>query len=586
MSDHSRLFQLGALVKGSLALSVTAGFAAGLLAVLHAMQLAHIITAVFLEGQGLDYLQQDLALLLLFICVRSLALYISENTAGAAAVRLKMLLRERLLNRLASNSPLLPGQPRGENLRTGQITNTLTQDIESLDAYFSQYLPQLALAAMLPAAYLLIILPVDLLSALVLALTGPLIPLFMFLIGAHARSLTQKQWKTLSRMSAYFLDTLQGLTTLKIFGRSREQIQKTARVAEQYRLATMQVLRITFLSALALELLSTLGTAVIAVEVGLRLLYGRIGFEQAFFILLLAPEFYLPLRNLGLRFHASMAGLDAAKSIFKLLNAPHAPSQPSSVAAFISTPPPPYEIAFNGVSYSYPGAPVSALADVSFTLRPSEVAALVGPSGSGKTTLCRLLLRFGEPQQGQILVNGLPLSNFKPGAWREQIAWVPQQPVMFYGTLADNLRLAVPDAPLEALRCAAKQAHLSDWIESLPAGFDTFIGEGGARLSGGQAQRLALARAYLRPAPLVIFDEPAAHLDVENEQLFQSALNQLAANRTVLVIAHRLPTAARAGQVLALNHGRLVEHGTHEDLLTQNGLYAHLLQAYNGGQPA
>ena len=317
MNLDRRLLKKIGVAKTALMLAVLAGFLAGAATILQARQISQVIARVFLGGQDLAAVMPALWGLLVILAGRAVLSYISEMAASAAAQRVKERLREDLTRRLLA---LGPAYTQGE--RSGELVNTLTQGVEALDAYFSQYLPQLALAGLLPLAYLAIVFPLDPLSGVILLLTGPLIPIFMFLIGSAAERLTQRQFSTLGRMSAYFLDTLQGLTTLKMLGRSQEQVGRIARVSEQYREATMGVLRITFLSALALELLSTMGTAIIAVEIGLRLLYGRMGFEGAFFLLLLAPEFYLPLRTLGLRFHASMAGVSAARRIFEVLDQP------------------------------------------------------------------------------------------------------------------------------------------------------------------------------------------------------------------------------------------------------------------------
>lgn len=565
-----------------LSLAVAAGFLAGMAVIGQAGLISRIVTGAFLEGDGLAASLPALRWLLVFVTARALLVFFGEWAASAAAARVKEHLREAVLRHLAAAGPVYL-----ESERSGEITSTLTQGIESLDAYFREYLPQLALAGLLPLAYLVLIVPRDPLSGLVLLLTGPLIPVFMFLIGANAHTLTRRQWSALGKMSAYFLDTLQGLTTLKTLGRSQEQGERIEQVSERYRQVTMSVLRVTFLSALALELLSTIGTAIVAVQIGLRLLYGRLDFETAFFLLLLAPEFYLPLRALGLRFHASMAGVAAARRIDALLSAPAAvplasgaaaPAQPAARQTLRA----PFRLAFVQVTYTYPGRTGPAVDDVSFEMTKGQQVALVGPSGAGKSTLARLLLRFDHPQSGQITLNGRSITTIPLDSWREALAWVPQRPVIFHDTLAANLRLARPDAPLHDLRSAARAAYLDDWIDSLPGGFDTVAGEGGARLSGGQAQRLALARAFLRDAPFLILDEPTSHLDIEQEEMLQAALANLCRSRTVLVIAHRLSTAARADHVLVMEGGRLAQSGRHSDLLAHPGVYARLLAAGGG----
>ena len=579
MNLDRRLLKQVHIVRFTLAVTVLAGLLAGLATVAQARQVSRIISGVFLGGLSLPAVMPWMAVLLALIAARALLGYLAERTATRAALHVKDHLRQMLARHLLA---LGPSFAQGE--RSGELVNTTTQGIEALDAYFSQFLPQLALAGLLPLAYLMVVFPLDPLSGLVLLLTGPLIPFFMFLIGSAAERLTRRQWTALSRMSAYFLDTLQGLVTLKTLGRSRDQAARIADVGERYRQATMSVLRVTFLSALVLELLSTLGTAIIAVEIGLRLLYGRMNFEAAFFLLLLAPEFYLPLRALGLRFHASMSGVSAARRIFEVLERPlPVPDFPKSPAAAVPSLARPFAIQFRDVSFTYPGRDLPALDRVTLTIPSGQTLALVGASGSGKSTLAQLLLGFIQPSGGDLLVNGIPLSTLPIDSWRAQVAWVPQQPYIFQGSIADNLRIARPAASPADMRRAAEQAHLLEWIDSLPHGLDTPVGEGGALLSGGQAQRLALARAFLRDSPLLVLDEPTAHLDVAQEQLLQESSRRLCQGRTVLVIAHRLSTVSRVDQVVVLEAGRVLETGAPASLLAQGGAYARLLAAYQGG---
>lgn len=557
-----------------LALTVLAGFAGGLLIILQARLLARTVGDVFLNAAGLAQIRPLLTALLLVMLTRAGLTYLGERAAGEVAVRVKSGLRRALLEKLTA---LGPANARAG--QTGELAAAALQGVDALDAYYSQYLPQLALAALVPLAILVAVFPLDWLSGLVLLLTAPLIPLFMVLIGRTAESMTRKQWTALSRMSAFFLDTLQGLTTLKMLAQETAQAGRIAAVSERYRQATLNVLRVTFLSALVLELVGTLSTAVVAVEIGLRLLYGRLAFEQAFFILIVAPEFYFPLRQLGLRFHAGTAGVSAARRIFAVLQTP-VPPEPAQPAAV----PPGFErIEFREVGYTYPDRAEAALNTVSFTLRRGEQIALVGASGAGKSTLAAMLLRFIDPAAGEILVDGRPLAEFARADWRERVAWVPQQPTLFAGTLRENICLGRPAAEIQAVRRAAAQASLLDWIDTLPAGLETVVGEQGARLSGGQAQRVALARAFLKDAPLLVMDEPTAHLDPHQEALLEEATRRLCAGRTALIIAHRLPTAARADRVLVLEHGRLVEQGAPADLLAQDGAYARLAQAWQEG---
>ncbi len=579
MKLDRRLLREAWAERAGLALTVGLGLLAGIVVVVQARLLSRTISQAFLAGSTLRQVQPLLIGLLILAAVRAGLTWGSELAANRIAVRVKAHLRERLAVHLLA---LGPAYLHGE--RSGELANTATEGIEALDAYFRHYLPQLALAALVPLTVLLFVFPLDWLSGLVLLLTAPLIPVFMALIGSAADALTRRQWTSLSRMSAHFFDVLQGLTTLKLLGRSREQVQAIAQISNRFREATMGVLRVTFLSALVLEMVGTIGTAVVAVQIGLRLLYGHLPFEHALFALILAPEFYLPLRTLGARFHAGMAGVAAAQRIFAIydlrltiddLQLPIGDSEPCPVSR--------YHICFQDVVYAYEGGERPALNGLSFEIAPGETVALVGPSGAGKSTVIHLLLRFAQPDQGTISVDDLPLHDLPVAAWRRLVAWVPQTPYLFHGTVADNIRLARPDATYDEIVWAARQAHAHEFIAALPQGYDTPIGEQGARLSGGEAQRIALARAFLKDAPLILLDEATAHLDPETEELVQEAMARLLRGRTALLVAHRLNTVLRADRILVLDGGRVVEEGSHEALLRQGGLYRRLVRAYAPG---
>ncbi len=517
----------------------------------------------------------------------------AELAASSVAIDIKTRLRQELVDHLLKLGPT-PFQAAGDVQHAGDPTSSagaaaaaLTEGVEALDAYFSQYLPQLALAALVPLGTLLFVFPIDFLSGAILLVTAPLIPLFMVLIGSQADVLTKRQWRSLSRMSAFFLDIIQGLTTLKMLGRSRQQVKTIAQVSEQFRRTTMSVLRVAFLSALALELLATLSTAVIAVQIGLRLLSGRGGlsFEQAFFILVLAPEFYLPLRNLGARFHAGMAGTAAAQQIFHILEqAPPPLTDLSGRTSLASRTVPQGAICFEQVSYHYNDA-YPALEGVSFTVAPGEKYALVGKSGAGKSTIANLLLGFIQPATGRVTIGSSPMSPPTGNGERALFAWVPQNPYLFNASVEDNLRLGCPDCSREEIEQAARMAFAHDFIQRLPHGYQTVIGERGTRLSGGQAQRIAIARALLTDAPILLLDEATANLDPESEAQLQQASARLAEGRTVITIAHRLNTVRQADCILVLSGGKIIERGTHAELVAEGGAYYHLVKAYSGASP-
>ncbi len=581
-ATEKQLVRMVNTVRVELGVAVGAGLLAGMLAIGQAHYLSQIIHGVFLHGQSLGGVRILLAALFAAGLARAGLIGCSAIAAHRVAGRIKTRLRERLFAHLLE---LGPAYTRGEE-SSGELANTITEGIEALDAYFSQYLPHVALAVLVPLAILFFVFPLDIISGLVLLLTAPLIPVFMILIGSLADALTRRQWTTLSRMSAHFLDVLQGLTTLKLFGRSREQAQTIGQITDQFRQATMSVLRVAFLSALVLEMVATLSAALVAVEIGLRLLYARLSFEQAFFVLLLAPEFYLPLRTLGARFHARAAATAAAQRIFEILESRQAGKEQVDKEINVALPAcQPIALSFDNVYYAYGDGRRPALDGVSFQVAAGQRVALVGPSGAGKSTVAHLLLRFIEPAPGSIVVNGVPLHTWPAAAWRAHVAWVPQHPYLFNASVAENIRLARPGASLEEVRRAARQAHAHEFIQALPQGYNTVIGERGARLSGGEAQRIALARAFLKDAPLLILDEATSHLDLKHESLMRQATERLAEGRSVLIIAHRLSTVQRADQIIVMEAGKVSGCGTHPSLVLQNDLYRRLLAAYGDEEP-
>jgi thiol reductant ABC exporter CydD subunit len=655
-----RLLRYAAAARGYLAVTVALGLVTTGLILAQAGLLAHALASAATHI-GVAALAATLGLLLTVLAGRALTAYGGEIAALRAAATVKSQLRRRLAAHLTRLGPAwLGGQQAGE------ITTLTTKGLDALDPYFARFLPQLVLAFCVPVAVLARVTMADWISGVVIAVTLPLIPVFAVLIGLQTRAKTERQWQLLARLGGHFLDVVEGLPTLKMFGRAKAQATVIREVTDAHRGATMATLRVAFLSALVLELSAALATALVAVEVGLRLLAGHLDYQTALLVLLLTPEAYLPLRAVGAQFHASMEGVTAAARACEILEQPVpvtagpaprglGPAMPLSPDLRRGT------IRLNEITLAYPTRQVPALDGVTFEIRPGERIAVTGPSGAGKSSLLALLLRFTEPTAGQITVIG-PGADGPPGqdaaaggagatgppgasgtevagtaagvagpgagvagtgvasagagvagpgagvagagtgvagagtgvagagtgvagagdlagaagqsravdiaavdldAWRRQIAWVPQHPYLFEGSVASNIALGRPGAPAAAIEAAAAAAGAAEFIEALPQGYDTPLGERGARLSAGQRQRIAVARAFLRDAPLLLLDEPAAHLDSLTARALLDALERLMAGRTVLLVTHNLGTHGRgwtggATRVIRLDHGRLV----------------------------
>ena len=557
--------------------TVAIGLLAAVATIAQMALLSEIVAGVFLRGEDLAGVSSLVVWLLVATIARAGLLWVREVTAQQGAVRVKTELRERLFTHVLR---LGPAYAKGE--RSGELTTTLTEGVERLEPYFARYLPQMALSVFVPLLIVAYIFPRDPSSGVLLLVTAPVIPLMMILVGGYAEEHMQRQWVSLSRMGAHFLDALQGLPTLKIFGQAKEEWERVAASSEEFRERTLKVLKFAFLSGLVLEFMTAAAIALVAVVLGVRLINGAISFEAAFLVLLLTPEFYKPLRELGVHRHAGMEGKAAAGRIFEILDTP-VPTGGSEVA------PPELRggltVDLSSVGFAYPGSERPALSGVNLTLQAGMRTAIVGRSGSGKSTLVNLLLRFLEQESGIITANGLPIRELPVEVWREHVALVPQRPYLFYGTVLENIRLARPAASREEIERAAELAGADGFVRRMTGGYDTQIGERGTRLSGGEAQRIAIARAFLKDAPLLVMDESTSSLDPESEELVGDAIERLARNRTTLIVAHRLNTVRSADRIAVFEEGRVVESGTHAELLERGGPYSRLVRAY-GEVPA
>ncbi|WIM94488.1 thiol reductant ABC exporter subunit CydD [Actinoplanes oblitus] len=535
-----RLLRYARGTRTYLAATVALGVLLAVLIVGQATLLAHGITAVFLDGADVRALTPTLVALAAVVALRAAVAWAQEATAARSSAAVKRELRGRLLAHLAALGP-------GRGPDTGAATTLITRGLDALDAYFARYLPQLVLAVLVPAVVLARMLPADLTATVTIVLTLPLIPVFMALVGLHTEAANRRQFRLLTRLSHHFLDVVAGLTTLKIFGRAGAQAANIRRVSAEQRRLTMRTLRVAFLSSLVLELLATLSVALVAVGVGLRLVSGHLDLSTALLVLILAPEAYLPLRQVGAHYHASAEGLAAAEDAFAILETP--------LPAAGTGPVPRGTIVFDDVVVRYRGRVALRL---TATVEPGEIVALTGPSGCGKSTALDVLLGFVTPHHGRVTVGGVDLTTVDPAAWRTGVAWMPQRPYLFAGTIRENIALGhgtaatPPLPPGRDVVAAARSAGVDSFAAALPDGYDTVLGDDGAGLSAGQRQRVALARAFLRDAPVVLLDEPTANLDTATADDVMAAIRHLAHGRTVILAAHRPELIALADRVIDL----------------------------------
>ena len=538
-----RLVRRAQPVRRLLALDVALGLASALLVLAQATLLARIVAAAF-TGASLHDVSRDLVLLAVAFAGRGLLAWGFELAGRRAAASVLSELRLAVVERR------LRGDPASlDGVEAGEVAASAVQGVEGLEAYFARYLPQLVLACVVPLAVLAWVTAIDPVTAAVMVVTLPLVPVFMWLIGHYTEEKTRERWQALSALSGHFLDVVRGLPTLQTFNAGGSQGKVLEDVGERYRRTTTATLRVGFLSGSVLELAATLGVALVAVTVGVRLAGGSLGLQAGLTVLVLAPELYLPLRQLGAQFHASTDGLAVAERMLELLERPPAVG---SGGRLVPPSPRAAPVRFEAVSFAYPSRPEPVLDRFEFELQPAETVALVGQSGAGKTTVARLLLRLAEPSSGRISVGGIDLAECRTELWRRLVAWVPQQPTIFRGTVADNIRLGDERASDRAVRDAAALAGAARFVQELPSGYDTLVGDGGRPLSSGERRRIALARAFVRDAPLVVLDEPTADLDRTSADVVAEAVERLRPGRTVLLIAHRPELVAHADRVVLL----------------------------------
>ncbi|WNF37531.1 thiol reductant ABC exporter subunit CydD [Bacillaceae bacterium IKA-2] len=545
----------------------------GLMAIGQAYFIATIVDQVFLKEKGLEEVWVLFIFLLFIFASRSLLSYFTTRYGVKVASYVKNKLRKKLLNKLTkSEASQLYKQ------KTGQRISVLTDSVDQLDSYYTSFLPQLIQAGVIPIMILVVVSTQNIYSGLIMLVTAPLIPVFMIIIGGMTEKKSRQQLDSMNKFSGHFLDVIQGLPTLKIFGQSKRQRSEIEKMSNHFRDTTMIVLKVAFLSALMLEILATISTAMIAVEVGLRLVYGHLTFHTAFFVLLLAPELYMPLKNLGSGFHSGKNSIAAAEMIWEVLDKEEkSPIWGSKVLTNSIQ----LEIEVANISFQYDeNKPI--LKNINLKIEPRKRLAFVGKSGSGKTTLLKLLLGDLTPESGNIYVNGTSLTELQEDEWLKNVAYVSQEPYLFAGTIKENIKLGRDMASDAEVLQAAEESGVLRFSKELPEGLESFVGEAGLGLSGGEKQRVAVARAFLKNASIVLLDEPTAGLDLETEHFIKSAIEKLSERATVITVAHRLQTIVESDQIILLSEGKIEASGTHDELVKTSSLYKKIVSLYGG----
>ncbi|HGJ5872899.1 MAG TPA: cysteine/glutathione ABC transporter permease/ATP-binding protein CydD [Arsenophonus apicola] len=571
------LKQQSAPAKHWLRLSMLLGIISGLLIVMQAWLLASLLQALIVENLPREQLLVQFVLLICVFTSRAIINFMRESVGFVCGKIVRQQIRSMVLNKLDQLGPVWV-----KNKPAGSWATIILEQIEDIQDYYARYLPQMYLAAMIPIIILIAIFPINWAAGLILFITAPLIPLFMILVGMGAADVNRRNFVALARLSGRFLDRLRGLDTLRLFLRAKKEVKDIEQATEEFRQRTMEVLRMAFLSSAVLEFFASISIAIVAVYFGFSYLgelhFGNYGIPvtlfAGFLALILAPEFFQPLRDLGTYYHAKAQAVGAAESLFTLLASIEQPSPQPQNNQLIAPVKPLTITAHQLEIFSHDN--VRLAGPLNFTLLPNQRIALVGQSGAGKSSLLNVLLGF-LPYRGSLMVNGIELRDLDMTDWRKQLSWVGQNPHLPAQTIIDNIRLYSPEASAAAINTAMENAYVTEFTEHLPAGVDTQIGENAARLSVGQAQRIAVARALLNPCHLLLLDEPAASLDMQSEQRVMTALNMASTKQTTLLVTHLLEEAATYDQIWVMENGLIIEQGTYNKLSQTTGAFSRLL---------
>ncbi|TCI76111.1 thiol reductant ABC exporter subunit CydD [Exiguobacterium sp. SH0S1] len=557
MNAVKRLQALALAEKGHIVGLVIAAVMIGLSILAQAYLIVDVVDRVFLKNESFQSVIPSLGWLVLALLARALFGYVSGRIGANLSERAKRTLRRQLLDRYTSNpiETSLSGQ-------SGKKVSVYMDAVDEVDAYFSQYWPQVIQTSIIPLLILVVVFSQHWISGVIMMVTAPFIPIFFIIIGIATQKKSEEQMEKMNQFSGKFLDVLQGLTTLKLYGRAEQEAQAIEKSSLDFRDATMVVLKTAFLSGLMLEFISMLSTGVVALEVALQMVvWQNLTFFAGFLILVLAPEYYLAIKDLGSAFHTGRGSMGAADRIFEVLDAPDDRIEWGDRPLTNRTP----ELVLDAVSFQYEGGRFT-LHPLSGVIPARSHVALVGASGSGKTTVLNVLSGLVKPDSGRVLVDGEPLESFTDTSWYGTIGYISQNPYLFAGSLAANIALGETADETDIMR-AAEAAGLVEVIANLPDGLNTELGEGGYGLSGGERQRLALARAFLKRPGIILFDEPTTGLDLVTERIVRRSIEELSRDATLVTVAHRLHTIKQADAIWFMDEGNLVANGTHEQLL-------------------